>query len=194
MGFDAEKLQGISQIYRYLYKNQGVHRNTLRNELLKNGKIASKAKFASLLEGLVALGKIKLEKENVYLDTSFLQIGIIQKEDNNYFVITPNSKKHIPLNTSVAAGYKPGDVVDIIINYYDKKPEVIILGKSQKEFKNETSQKKEPNQPAEQPQNPPVADTEDTLLGRVIKVSHDDLVFIPNNKNFPLRHIPRYTE
>lgn len=189
MGFDTEKLQGISLIYRYVYKNQGVHRNTLRNELLKNGKISSKAKFASLLEGLIALGKIKLEKENVYLDSSILQVGLLQKEGNDFYVVTPTSKKHIPVDRRVAAGYKPGDVLDIVIDYYGKDAEVVILGKSQKEFHLAEPHKKA--SPKSTPQAPQTKfDRENLLLGRVVKLSHDELVFIPNNKNFPLRQIP----
>ncbi len=188
MGFDTEKLQGISLIYRYVYKNQGVHRNTLRNELLKNGKIASKAKFASLLEGLIALGKIKLEKENVFLDTQIMQIGLLQKEGNNFFVVTPTSKKHITVDKRVAAGYKPGDVLDIIIDYYGKDAEVVILGKSQKEFHKTEPKKKAPE--TSMPTMPQHIDKENSMLGRVVKLSHDELVFIPNNKNFPLRQIP----
>ena len=194
MGFDAEKLQGISLIYRYVYKNQGVHRNTLRNELLKNGKISSKAKFASLLEGLIALGKIRLEKENVYLDTQTMQIGLLQKEGNNFFVVTPTSKKHIPVNRSVAAGYKPGDVLDVIIDYYGKDAEVVVLGKSQKEFQRNSPQKQTTKLAPSPTETVQTAQTkfekENLLLGRVVKLSHDELVFIPNNKNFPLRHIP----
>lgn len=191
MGFDAEKLQGISLIYRYVYKNQGVHRNTLRNELLKNGKIASKAKFSSLLEGLVALGKIKLEKENVFLDTQIIQMGLLQKEGTNFFVVTPTSKKHIPVNKSVAAGYNPGDVLDIIIDYHGKDAEVVILGKSQKEFHSTEPKKKSmPEKVNQTTQTPTQIDNENSMLGRVVKLSHDDLVFIPNNKNFPLRQIP----
>ena len=189
MGFDTEKLQGISLIYRYVYKNQGVHRNTLRNELLKNGKISSKAKFASLLEGLIALGKIKLEKENVYLDSSVLQVGLLQKEGNDFYVVTPTSKKHIPVDKRVAAGYKPGDVLDIVIDYYGKDAEVVILGKSQKEFRLAEPHKKADIKST--PQAPQTKfDRENLLLGRVVKLSHDELVFIPNNKNFPLRQIP----
>ena len=192
MGFDTEKLQGISAIYRYVYKNQGVHRNTLRNELLKSGKIASKAKFTALLESLIALGKLKLDKENVSLSSQIMQVGILQKEGNNFFVITPTSKKHFPVNKSVAAGYKTGDVLDIIIDYYDKNPEVVVLGKSQKEFQSAMPSKKAPTKtPAHtQTLSTPQIDGSNSLLGRVVKLSHDELVFIPNNKNFPLRQIP----
>lgn len=189
MSFDKEILQGTSSIYRQVYKNPGIHKNTLRKNLLTSGKISSKAKFNSLFEGLVQLGKLTLNKESVSLNQSLIQVGILQKEGNDYFIVTTNSKNHFPVSTSVAAGYSTGDVLDVIIDYHGKNSEVVILGKSEKEFKNaepvnKTKADAQQTTPSLQPEE------NNTLLGRVVKVSHDDLVFIPNNKNFPLRHIP----
>ncbi|MBQ4541370.1 MAG: RNB domain-containing ribonuclease, partial [Clostridia bacterium] len=114
---------------------------------------------------------------------------LLQKEGNDFYVVTPTSKKHIPVDRRVAAGYKPGDVLDIVIDYYGKDAEVVILGKSQKEFRlAEPHKKASPKTTSQAPQTK--FDRENLLLGRVVKLSHDELVFIPNNKNFPLRQIP----
>ncbi len=193
MRFDEEKMQGISLIYRYIYKNQLVHRNTLRKQLLANGKIASKAKFTSLLEGLIALDKVKLDKENLFLNPSILEIGILQKEGNAFYVVTPNSKKHFSVDKSVAAGFNSGDILDIVIDYHDNTPVVIVLGKSQKTMQTDFPAKKRKVDKLAQTQTPepqPQLSKENSMLGRVVKTSHDELVFIPNNKNFPLRQIP----
>lgn len=194
MGYDSEKMQNISLIYRNIYKNQGIHRNILRKELTKNGKI-SKTKYAPLFESLVALGKIKLDKDNVYISPTEMQPALLQKLRHEAYIVTPNSKKHYPVDKRASEGYKNGDVLDVIIEYHDKQPEVIILGKSNKEF---VSNKETKTLTPEREHEARKANIEhafensnnNTLLGRVMKTSHDKLVFIPNKKSLPIRQIP----
>lgn len=188
MVFDKEKIEDISAIYRYIYKydekGEGVHRNTLKKHLLQDGKISSKARYNAALESLIALGKVKMKRENVSLSSSLSNVGLLQKL-NHYYVVVQDSNKRYPVDKRFAQGYKTGDVLDVVVDQFGKDTQVIILGKSQKEFKAE-GQKRRYTTPLFQFPDP---EKDNKVLGRVVKVSHDKLVFIPNNKSIPLRHI-----
>ena len=85
------------------------------------------------------------------------------------------------MNKSVVAGYKKGDSVDIIISKYGDLKSAVILGKSKKQFAFNDSVKT---------QKETLKKKDKFILGRVVKTGHDNLVFIPNKKNFPVRQIP----
>ena len=192
MGFNEETFQSISSIYRCVYQNQEIHRNALRKQLTSKGKISA-SKFPTLLESLIALGKIKIDKEMMSLNPSIMQVGILQKNGNDFYVVTPNSKKHYKVSKSVASGYKTGDILDVVIEYSEKEAQTVVLGRSSREFvqeneKTKTSQKQQSKEP--QSIVPIPADRTNCLLGRVVKLSHDELVFIPNKKSLPVRQIP----
>ena len=197
MAADNQKFLANAAILKMVYKSQstggGIHRNTLKKQLLASGKISSKTKITPLIEGLIALGKLRIDKEIVSLEPSQLQVGSLQKENDNFYIVTPSSKKRFPISKGVASGYKPGDILDIIIDYQNGKPEVIIMGKSRKEFIQNSTTHKEFTAKDQKPT--PVKDEKDGyLLGRVTKTSHDDLIFIPNNRNLPTRRIPILNE
>lgn len=127
-----ENKKDISQIYRYLYKHQkdgGIHRNTLKKELINSGKFSSKTRFSTILESLIALGTVQSNGEYVNLDPSIIQTGVLQQDGNGYFVTTNKSRKHLPVDKSVAAGFGLGEPLEIIVEFYDKKPIVTVLGR-----------------------------------------------------------------
>lgn len=190
-----EMMLYISAIYKYLLKNPHVHRNTMRKDLLQKGKFPSKEKFAKTLESLIALGKVTVSGEKVSLNDDFLSLGVLQKKGDEFYVVTPNSKKYYAIDKRVAAGYAPGDLLEIVIEYSGKDANAIILGKSQRELVAPSESKKEKT--TQNAARRSVFDIEEKLglkpnelLGRVVKLSHDELVFIPNKKSIPIRHIP----
>ena len=91
MAFDEEFIKGMSAIYKYVFENKEVHRNVLRKQMLNKGKIASKEKFNKIVEGLSALGKIKIDREQVTLNPNVVSLGVLQKGGNDFYVVTPNS-------------------------------------------------------------------------------------------------------
>ena len=183
MAFEDDVIKGSTAIYKFVFENPGVHRNVLRKQMINKGKVASKEKFTKLLESLVALGKLSMKGEMVSINPKILSVGVLQRKGNEFFVVTPNSNKHFKVDRSVAAGYQPGDVLDIIVEYSGKDVRPIIIGKSSKELKIE-------EKPKTIKHKQPDLVGDNLILGRVIKISHDELVFIPNKKSIPLRHIP----
>ena len=136
MGYDKETLKNMSAIYKFIYENPGVHRNIVRKALLNKGKIASKEKFYKAIEGLIALENIVSDKDNLSINPEIVQVGILQKESNGFYVLLTNPKTRIMVNTSVAAGYKVGDMLDVIVNRGKQRSEVIVLGKNTKTVQN----------------------------------------------------------
>ncbi len=195
MALDNEMMQGVAAIYKFVYENPGVHRNIIRKKMLSKGKISSKEKFSKTFESLIALGKLTMDKEQVYFKSDFLCLGVLQKERDNAYIVTPNSKKHYKVSKSVAAGYKSGDLLDVVIEHSGKESTVMILGRSKRELSpNEIIRKeKSPSSDPVKVENEKIttlANNPNMVLGRVVKISHDELVFIPNKKSFSSRRIP----
>lgn len=179
----TQLLHDISAIYKFIYQNQGTHRNILRKKLLQS-QIPSQKRFSTAFQFLIDSGKISMERELVTLSTSHITTGRLQKYDDEYVAVIPQLKKKLPISKSIASGYNVGDLIDMVIA--DKGTSVItVLGK----YKNQTKE-----QPDKQVDKKTTSGAnkmnETTILGRVIKLSHDELIFIPNKKSLPARQIP----
>ena len=190
MAYDFEMLNSIGAIYKYAFENPNTHRNTMRKYLLSKGKIASKEKFSKALEGLIALGRVSVDKENISINPSIIEVGVLQKDNNEFYVVTPNSKKHFKVSKGVAQGYRTGDLLEIVIENNGKSGQVFVLGKSQRELAQNGSSKKQPTTSTATETQIQNMMPDNMLLGRVVKLSHDELVFIPNKKSIPVRQIP----
>lgn len=179
-----DNLRVKAAIYKLIFANPLIHRNVLRKKLIQLGKVDSKSKFSSALEELIDSEKICMHKEKLFIKENISILGAIKKDGENYYVVTQNSSKRYPIDKSIASGYKTGDVLDVIIENIDENEEAIILGKSNKEmFEVKPEENKNKNKYG------PSVQSENFILGRVVKLSHDNLVFIPNNKHIPTRQI-----
>jgi len=207
MSFDSEILSNIAAICKFAYKNPGVHKNTIRNELIKKGKIATKEKFAKAFEGLVALGKLEVERDRVTICRDFVKTGILQKKGDNFYLVSPGSDKHIKLHRSVAQGFRVDDVLDYMIERSEREQLVYILGKNQSPLARKVVSSGIPTKQITSPENsyqienshqgpqpqavhePRISSkTPHRILGRVVKVN-GELVFIPNDKHMDTRYI-----
>jgi len=187
MHHNDDLLKEKSVIYKYLAQNPLTHRNVLRKKLLAQGKISSKNKFSLALNELIALGKVSMIKENVFINENVAILGVIQRNGDDFYVVTQNSNKYYPIDKNVAAGYKSGDVINVVLEDGNGKKEAIILGKTDKQFEQKMKVGGGENLD-NYPQTPKAK--ENLVLGRVVKLSHDNLVFIPNKKSFSTRQIP----
>ena len=191
MVLDSEMLQNISVICKYLYKHPNTHRNTMRKDLLTTKKIASKEKFNQTLESLIALGKISLTKENVSLSPEIMKTGVLQQDKNGFFIVTPDSKKHIRCsNKNIFSGFSVGDIIDFTIDYNGPQSNVIILGRNKTELSNTESNLSKKSEYESQTKPTEIPQSDNLILGRVVKLDRDELVFIPNDKSIVPRHVP----
>ena len=179
MSYKEEMLQSITAMYKFTSANPGVHKNILRKQLILKGKVDSKNKFNDAFNALISSKRLIVDKENVYINPQLVNLGVIQKAGNEAYIVTPNDNKHYQINKNSANGYKNGDLVDVVIEKIDGKKEAIILGRSKKTEKEK-----------ETPVENSFSGNKNLVLGRVVKLSHDNLVFIPNKKSFETRQIP----
>ncbi len=190
MALNEQQIKSLTAIYKFAYNNPDTHRNTMRKSLLNKGKIPTKEVFAHELESLLALGTLTQDKENISLNPQIMQVGLMQKSGNDCFVVTPGSNKKLHIDRSVAAGYNSGELVDMIVVGNGKNSQVIVLGRSQKQAEKESKKHEHIEHPAITLENSAIAAQDSNmLLGRVVKLSHDNLVFIPNKKSLPTRQI-----
>lgn len=182
MRYDEDSLKNKFAVIKFVFENPGAHRNVVRKKLLQKGKISSKSKFFVALEELIAEGKIKMENELLTLAESQLELGVLQHKGDDYYIVTPISNKHYKVDPSVAYGFRGGDLLEVVIEKTQTGPRVLILGKSQRKL------------PEQQSKKPKTAEGQgkkgNLVLGRVLKISHDQLVFIPNKKSITARQIP----
>lgn len=172
-----EQKKLIQSIFKYVYQNPAIHKNTVRKKLLQNGKASSKGKFFIALDKLISCGHLIVEKENLKVNPNLISPAIFQKKGEECFVVTNKSNKHYPISKSEASGYKSGDILDVIVNSGETDM-VFVLGKSQN------------TQTIGKPQEIEKPAAQNLILGRVVKLSHNNLVFIPNKKNIQTRQIP----
>ena len=178
---NEDMFQNKASIYKFAFESQKVHRNVMRKKLVGKGKIASKNKFAATLDQMIKEGVLVQVGEEVSVNPDVVKIGAVQKNGEEYHVVTPGTKKRFKINKSVASGYRSGDVVDVVFEKFGEETRAIILGKSKKEYNASKEKEKKADLPEEKGSR---------VLGRVVKTSHDNLVFIPNRKNFEIRQIP----
>lgn len=184
-----ELLKSISAIYKFISVNGSVHKNVLRKKLIWKGKIASKEKFSKLLDLLTKSGALVVEKENVSINPKILKAGVLQSQGDNFYVVIPGFDKKYRVDKNIAQNYRVGDVVDLVLENIGDKKQTIVLGKSKSsEIKIENSVFPKDLKLKENENNAEVKGN--LVLGRVVKLSHDDLVFIPNKKSFVVRQIP----
>ena len=182
--------KGVSALYKFVFENPGVHSNVLRKYLLNKGKISSKEKYNEIIKTLAEVGTIKIEKESIFLAPNMVGVGVLQKLGEDFYVVTPGTDKHIKIDSSIAAGYNIGDVLNLIVGESKtNKPSVaFVLGRSKQEIKKQETLPLV-NATIEKPDGK-TENAGEAILGRVVKLSHNDLVFIPNKKSILARQIP----
>ena len=178
MNNNEQLIHDVASLYKLIYSNKGVHRNTLKKKALKS-KIPSQTRFSKAMQYLLSNNLVTVEKDEITLSNSKITVALLQKKDNDYILVMPHSKNHFSISKSVASGYQVGDLLNVIQD--PNLNTITILGKSSKE-KNNNSIKENKSEKT--------TTLAEKLLGRVIKLSHDELIFIPNKKSLPARRIP----
>ncbi|MBQ7579179.1 MAG: RNB domain-containing ribonuclease [Clostridia bacterium] len=183
-------LKGISAVYKYVFKNPGIHINTLKKYLLQEGKVASKEKVNTLISALHEQKTINIEKEKVSLANGLTSVGVLQKQGDKFYVLTPASNKRYNVDASIANGYNIGDCLDIVASCSKSGNMAFVLGRSKQEFNVKKELPLVQTKTIDKKENQETRDKSALILGRVVKLSHNNLVFIPNKKSIAVRQIP----
>ena len=166
--------KSITSIYKYLATNGTTHRNVLRKDILSANKVSSKEKFAKILDRLISTNRVILKGENVSINPEILAYGVLERKNNDCYIVSSSFKKKQKIDSKLVSNYKTGDMLSLVIDDVNGAEKITIVGKSQKKVE-------VVEESAYEPQD---------VLGRVVKTSYNNLVFIPNQKNLPVRQIP----
>ncbi len=144
---------------------------TLRASLVKKKVVSSGNKFDKAISMLKASGRISVKSGYALAQPSELFSGtLVMRGKNGYALIDGDNHQHALFPEDIK-GYRSNERVNIAFTDDGNVRRPFIVSKlenDQESIIGERSPKHDPN----------------SILGRVVKVSHDSLVFIPNDKRF----------
>lgn len=180
---DQEQLiKAVGTVYRFVFGNLSIHKNVLRKKVMMKG--LTKNRFYQAIDKLVASKGLLKDKDNLSINPKIVKTGILKREGDECYVFFEDSKKKYPVRKSVASPYQNDELLHVIIEQFAGVDQAIVLGRKiddtykaylQRKYIEKFEHEKIKNEKCE--------------LGTVVKLSHDNLVFIPKRKDLP-RQIP----
>lgn len=157
---------------------------TLRAYMIKKKLVDSGNKFDKALEQLKASGKVVLKKGNVSIAREQLKSGAFVLSSKGGYVLVDGENKRYAIRKENSEGYNSNERVNVL--FVDDEP--VIISKAEKQTDSIRD-------------NLPIKHS-DMVLGRVTKVSHDQLIFIPNDRHFshnililnPAKDLPKFQD
>ena len=176
------------KVYREIAKNP-QDLTTLRTYMVKKHLIDSGNKFDKAVEMLKSSGRVVLKAGNISLAPSSVKSGVFVLRSKGGYILFDGDDKQYAISRSNSEGYNSNERVNVAFVEEDGKKEPFIVSKIEK--KGESSIR----------DNLPIKES-DVVLGRVTKVSHDQLVFIPNDRRFtrnimilnPAKDLPKFQD
>ena len=76
---DQEQLiKSVGTVYRFVFGNVSIHKNTLRKKVTTKG--ISKNRFYQAIDKLIASKGLLKDKDNLSINPAIIKTGILQKE------------------------------------------------------------------------------------------------------------------
>ena len=145
-----------------------IDTNLLEHKLFKYHIFSSKQKYKDAFNSLLREGRIIVNGKEVSANASLLKQGkFIQSGKGGYVILEGDTHRYF-LNKEDVNGARPNS--NVIISFYQKQTKEGVV-----EVPFIVAQKQEVSQQA-------ITLQEDIIYGRVMKSSHDDLIFLPNDK------------
>lgn len=162
---------------------------TLRTYMIKKNLVESGKKFDKAIEMLKTSGRVVLKAGNVSLSPQTLKSGVFVLRSKGGYVLLDGDNKQYAIRRENSEGFNTNERVNIVFSEENGRIEPVIVSKAEK--KDEKSIRDEL----------PVQDSS-LILGRVTKVSHDQLIFIPNDRRFtrnimilnPAKDLPKFQD
>lgn len=143
--------------------------NALRFFAVKNHIVDSGHKFDKAIEALKASGRIYIKAGKVAINQPYLKTAtFIARGKGGYLLIDGDSRQYL-VSEKFTEGYKSNDRVNVAFSHDTDRSFPFIVSR-------QTS--------GEEKSSMPLITPPKTVLGRVLKSSHDNLVFIPNDKKY----------
>ncbi len=160
-----EKILKIREtVYREIAKNPG-DLFSLRMSLVKRNVVESGNKFDRAVEMLKESGRIYVKAGRVELAKGALKMGTLVFKGQTGYVVLDGDNRQYQVDVKSLNGYNSRDRVLVGFNERGETKTPFVVSKVEREESQEDERA-------------------NLVLGRVAKIGHDQLVFIPNDKKF----------
>lgn len=144
---------------------------TLRAHMVKKHMVDSGNKFDKAVDMLKSSGRIVLKAGNISLAPTAVKSGVFVLRSKGGYVLIDGDNKQYAISRENSEGYNSNERVNIAFSDDNGHIEPFIVSKAEKKAEKSIRD------------DLPVKES-DLVLGRVTKVSHDELIFIPNDRRF----------
>lgn len=185
---DIKLIKISEKVYKEIAKKP-QDLTTLRTFMVKKHLVDSGNKFDKAIEILKSSGKVVLKAGMISIASSSFKTGVFVLRSKGGYVLIDGEDKQYAIKRENSEGYNSNERV--IIGWTDENghQEPFIVGKADK--KEEKSIR----------DDLPIRES-DLVLGRVTKVSHDQLIFIPNDRRWtrnimilnPAKDLPKFQD
>lgn len=172
-------IQTRERLYKEIAKNPG-DLTTFRAKAVKSKLVDSGNKFDAAVKDLQASGRVVIKGKNIMINDSQIEFGTFVCSAGKYYVLIDKDNHQYGIDKKDAEGIKSNEKVVIGFSYLrddnNAIPFIIAKQSENKYTKNDDGIEKEDNES--------MIDAKENNLafGRVMKLDHDELVFIPNDK------------
>ncbi len=165
------------KVFRAIAQQGQEDIDTIKERLRKNKVVESRTKITTAINDLIKSGRLILKGKMLSINQAEIKHGKLIKSNGSSFIIIDGDTHQYYIDEKDSKGYNSNSKIEI--GYYNrvihgeihKTPFIIKL-----EHEKEKSQSKEQVLPENSSQNSLI------VYGRVMKSSHDELVFLPNDK------------
>lgn len=159
---------------------------TLRTKFVKHKVVESGNKFDTAIEGLKSDGRVIVRGKEIMINPEAVKHGTFFTKSNKNFgyVVFDGDNHEYGIDLRDAKGFRSNERVVVGFNFYGNRPDIPFIISKENEF---TLQENEASSSKARRKAPSIFETENgqsnIVYGRVMKLNHDELVFIPNDKS-----------
>lgn len=185
---EKQLIKTRERVYKEIAKNS-QDLTTLRTYMVKKHLVDSGKKFDKAVEMLKSSGRVVLKSGNISLNPTSVKTGVFVIRSKGGYVLLDGDSKQYAIRRENSEGYNSNERVNVVFSEDNGKMEPVIVSKAAKKAEKSIRD------------DLPIKES-DVVLGRVTKVSHDELIFIPNDRRFtrniiilnPAKDLPKFQD
>ena len=177
LGLIKGELMGSKREYKELLNKEKVYKAvasnpgdlvTVQERLLKHRVVESRLKIRNAINSLVEEGRLVIKDKKIYPNPSEIKQGKFIRSGNSGYVVFSGDSHEYYVDRSDMADARNNSLVNV--SFYTKvtrqgeQKAIFVVGQ------------------AKQEESTAMKDAGDVIYGRVMKIGHDDLVFIANDR------------
>lgn len=166
------------KVFRAIALTPG-HLDTIKERMRKNKVLESRTKITNSINELIKEGRLLLKNNYISVNPNMVTHGKLVVTNNRSYLLIDGDTHQFYIDRKDCEGIRPNSRVEIA--FYNKlsKGEIESVPFVVKEEKIEANQE---DIKISKPYENTGEDNFETIYGRVMKSSHDELIFLPNDK------------